>query len=122
MALVLIRLEIEGRQEDAEEVVDRLLDAGALQDAINDHDVEGCGPLHVTSAVVETPDGIRHPTPVREGALCYDEDDKLWHVVEIRGERVLGHDRALCQGACLESPAHGIETLDIGSIRDCVGA
>jgi hypothetical protein len=44
---ITIELEIDGDQADAEHVVDALLDAGFLQDAINDHDFDA-GALHVT--------------------------------------------------------------------------
>lgn len=45
-------LEIEGDPTDVLHVVDSLLDAGFFQDAINDHDVDDAGPVHVKSAVV----------------------------------------------------------------------
>ncbi len=48
---IVIELEIEGDPRDAYHVVDRLLDAGFFQDAVNDHDVEDTGVLHVKSAV-----------------------------------------------------------------------
>lgn len=47
---LVIELEIDGDPSDAFDVVDGLLDAGFLQDAINDHDRDA-GPLHVVSAV-----------------------------------------------------------------------
>lgn len=50
---VIVKLEIDGSASDAFHVVDSLLDAGFFQDAINEHDVEDCGPLHVTSAMSE---------------------------------------------------------------------
>lgn len=53
-APLTVILEIEGPEEDALAVVDALLDAGFFQDAINDHDVEGCAKLRVKSAVVRT--------------------------------------------------------------------
>lgn len=52
MATIVIRLEVEGDPSDALHVVDSLLDAGFLQDAINEHDVDDAGELHVTSALV----------------------------------------------------------------------
>jgi hypothetical protein len=54
MATITITLEIDGYQSDAEHVVDSLLDAGFLQDAINDHDADA-GPLHVTAATIYKP-------------------------------------------------------------------
>jgi hypothetical protein len=50
-AKVVIHLEIEGSAADAYYVIDGILDAGFLQDAINEHDAD-CGVLHVRSAVV----------------------------------------------------------------------
>lgn len=51
MARIVITLEIDGAQDDADTVVDALLDAGLLQDAINAHESDA-GPLRVTSAAV----------------------------------------------------------------------
>lgn len=56
MARVVICLDIDGTDEDALAVVDALLDNGVPQDAINDHEVEDCGPLHVRSAIVRLAD------------------------------------------------------------------
>ena len=47
-----IELLIDGDSDDAYHVVDGLLDNGHVQDAINDHDFDDCGPLRVVSAVV----------------------------------------------------------------------
>jgi hypothetical protein len=49
---ILVQLEIEGDPTDAYDVVDAVLDAGQFQDAINEHDLEGCGPLRVVVAAV----------------------------------------------------------------------
>lgn len=51
---ITVVLDIEGDANDASHVVDSLLDAGFFQDAINEHDVDDCGELHVTSAIVTT--------------------------------------------------------------------
>lgn len=61
-ARITVTLEIEGDPADAQWVVDKLLDAGFFQDAINDHDVEDAGPLHVTSATAQIADVIHAPT------------------------------------------------------------
>lgn len=53
---VAIYLTIEGKLQDALEVVDALLDNGVPQDSINEHEVEGAGPLHVKSAIVRSVD------------------------------------------------------------------
>ena len=53
MARVVITLEMDGTEGDALEVVGVLLDNGVPQDWNNDHEVDGCGPLHVTYAAVE---------------------------------------------------------------------
>jgi len=59
MARVAIILSIEGKDEDALDVINTLLDNGVVQDPINEHDCEA-GPLHVRVAVVrklpEVPD------------------------------------------------------------------
>lgn len=49
MPTIVITLEIDGTPADAAHVVDRLLDAGFLQDAINGHDCDA-GPLRVRVA------------------------------------------------------------------------
>lgn len=51
---IAIRLEIEGDADDAYNVVERVLDEGTLQDAINGHDEGDAGDLHVVSALCET--------------------------------------------------------------------
>lgn len=51
LTTVTIALDIEGTPENAQHVVDSLLDAGFLQDAINGHDADA-GPLHVRSALI----------------------------------------------------------------------
>jgi len=51
-SVVIVRLVIEGDASDAAYVVGEALDAGHLQDAINEHDCEA-GPLRVVSATVE---------------------------------------------------------------------
>jgi hypothetical protein len=57
---IIVELEIEGEPSDAESVVDSALDAGHLQDAINDHDCDGVGPLRVLSATCRVkPAGTR---------------------------------------------------------------
>lgn len=51
---ILIELEIDEQTPgDARFVVDSILDAGVLQDAINDHDSDA-GPLRVVSAIIPT--------------------------------------------------------------------
>lgn len=61
---IVIELEIEGDASEAFDVVDRVLDAGTLQDAIHEYaaDMER-GPLEVTSAVcvVRREDAIPRP-------------------------------------------------------------
>lgn len=54
MGLVKLVVELEIEAEDASdayELVNDVLDNGVFQEAINDHDSESCGPLHVTSCV-----------------------------------------------------------------------
>jgi hypothetical protein len=58
--VILVRLVIEGEGYDASHVVDALLDAGFFQDAINDHDCDAAGPLHVVTA------DLVPPTPRQE--------------------------------------------------------
>ena len=59
MAKVLIELEFDGDAEHARFIVDNMLDNGAIQDPINDHDCaeSGCeevaGHLHVTGAYIK---------------------------------------------------------------------
>ena len=48
-----ILLDVDGAANDALNVVDTLLDNGLLQDAINDHECDDAGPLHVRSALVD---------------------------------------------------------------------
>ncbi len=50
---VTIILQIRGDIADAQYVADAVLEAGCLQDAINDHDFDA-GPLHVQSAHVDS--------------------------------------------------------------------
>jgi hypothetical protein len=49
---VLLSLIIDGTASDATEVIERLLDNGVFQDPINQHDLDGCGSLHVVSASI----------------------------------------------------------------------
>ena len=51
LTTITIALDIKGKPEDAQYVVDNLLDAGFFQDAINDHDADA-GPLHVKAALI----------------------------------------------------------------------
>lgn len=83
---ILIELIIDGDASDAHHVVDMILDAGLLQDAINEHDCDDAGPLHVTNAIVidsETPArmstcgkcGNEYPCDEKgngDCAACYD--------------------------------------------------
>ncbi len=55
---IIVELDIEGDRVDAAEVVDRLLDAGFFQDSINEHDVDGAGPLHVKSAIIRFTEAV----------------------------------------------------------------
>jgi len=52
---IVIVLELEGDQDDAFTVVDRLLEDGIPQDHITDHDCDDAGELRVTSARSTTP-------------------------------------------------------------------
>jgi len=58
---VVVKLKVRGAEQDALHVVDALLDAGFFQDAINDHTVDGCGPLHVKVAVVRGAEEVLPP-------------------------------------------------------------
>lgn len=49
---VAIEIVLDGEPSDAVSVVDRVLDAGIFQDAINDWEVDGTCPAHVKSATI----------------------------------------------------------------------
>lgn len=51
MIRLVVELEVEGDEANACAVVDDVLDGGAFQDAINEHDCDA-GPLRVKSATV----------------------------------------------------------------------
>jgi hypothetical protein len=51
---LLVVLDVKGNPEDAMQVVNGLLDCGAIQDSINDHDSD-CGALRVKDAKVVRP-------------------------------------------------------------------
>jgi len=57
-AEVHVVLQVRGSAGDTLHVVDALLDAGFFQDAINEHDVDDAGDLHVVSAVVRTREAV----------------------------------------------------------------
>ncbi len=59
---LVITLVIEGNEDDTLQGVDDLLDAGLLQDAINDHDSDA-GPLRVLTALCRLGD---RPSPPEE--------------------------------------------------------
>lgn len=58
---IIVEIEIEGDPLEALSVVDAALDAGHLQDAINDHDCDGVGPLRVLTATCRV-----KPAPLHE--------------------------------------------------------
>ncbi len=49
---LILELEIDGDPQDAVDVLEFLLDQGAIQAQINEHDMADAGPLVVVSAVV----------------------------------------------------------------------
>ena len=53
---IVIELDIEGHPDDAEAIVNNMLDAGAFQDPINRHEEDDYGPLHVISATCHVED------------------------------------------------------------------
>jgi hypothetical protein len=53
---IVIELDIEGHPDDAEAIVNNMLDAGAFQDPINQHEEDDYGPLHVVSATCRVED------------------------------------------------------------------
>jgi hypothetical protein len=67
--VIVIELEIDGDEQDAADVVDRVLDTGILQDAINDHEFDA-GPVRVTSAVVVVRPSKIPPCAAAMGCLC----------------------------------------------------
>lgn len=56
---LLIELEIEGDTLGAYAVVRSLLDAGYIQDLVNQHRYEDVGELRVTAAHIKSYDGVR---------------------------------------------------------------
>lgn len=72
-AVVLVRLEIEGDQAQAFEVVDKVLDEGVLQDAIAGYaDASDGGALEVTSAQSEAAAAVLTPEERTLLSECLD--------------------------------------------------
>ena len=53
---IVIELDIEGHPDEAEAIVNNMLDAGAFQYPINQHEEDDYGPLHVVSATCHVED------------------------------------------------------------------
>ena len=81
LTTITIALDIKGTPEDAQHVVDSLLDAGFFQDAINDHDADA-GPLHVKSALIAScerkPPRRRRHAGTHKWAVVLEAHARTW--------------------------------------------
>lgn len=78
----VIRLTIEGDPDDAQRVLDDLLDAGVFQDPINDHDCDEAGPLHVLSAIARpaVPFKCRYSDCAEQNPVAADDEQVTCHL------------------------------------------
>lgn len=91
VSTVAVKIRVVGNPGDAIHVVDALLDAGILQDAINDHDADA-GPLRVESAVatISAPARSSGKSPAtkrvpRPGGRPYTYDDEIADALRAAG-------------------------------------
>lgn len=74
MLKLTIELLIEGGKNDAQTVVEEMLDQGVIQDWINDHELDA-GELHVESAMLATVEDLSDDDDNSDGGDGDDDDD-----------------------------------------------